>query len=44
MNNDKVNETKVLVVDDKPENLIAMEAILQDVDVSIVTAQSGMKP
>lgn len=33
--------TKVLVVDDKPENLVAMEAILDELEIDIVTAQSG---
>jgi len=33
--------TKVLVVDDKEENLIAMEAVLSDVDVEVITAKSG---
>jgi len=33
--------TKVLVVDDKSENLVAMEAILSDLDIEVVTAGSG---
>jgi signal transduction histidine kinase len=32
---------KVLVVDDKPENIIALEVILKDLDIQIVSATSG---
>ena len=32
---------KVLLVDDRPENLIALSAILEDLDCEIVTAASG---
>jgi len=31
----------ILIVDDKPENLLALESILEDLDVSIFKAQSG---
>ena len=33
----------VLVVDDRPENIFAMEALLADLDVNIVTAPSGQE-
>lgn len=32
---------KILIVDDKPENLIALEKVLQDLDVEIIRANSG---
>jgi signal transduction histidine kinase len=41
MSSTNTERTKVLVVDDKAENLVAMEAILSDVDVKVITAQSG---
>ena len=31
----------VLIVDDTPENLVALEVVLEDVDCNLVTAQSG---
>jgi len=35
------NKPKILVVDDKPENLVAIERVLKDLDVEIVKATSG---
>jgi CheY-like chemotaxis protein len=35
------NKAKVLLVDDRPENLLALEAILQGLDQEVVTAESG---
>jgi len=35
------DRTKILVVDDRIENLVAMEAILADIDVNVFTALSG---
>jgi two-component system sensor histidine kinase/response regulator len=32
---------KILIVDDKPENLVALEVILKDLDVELVRATSG---
>ncbi|HEY8936525.1 MAG TPA: ATP-binding protein [Cyclobacteriaceae bacterium] len=37
----KNNKTKVLIVDDKPENLVALEVVLKDLDVDIIRATSG---
>lgn len=36
-------KANVLLVDDQPKNLIALEAMLSDMDVNLVTADSGMK-
>ncbi|ETR67130.1 MAG: hypothetical protein OMM_05308 [Candidatus Magnetoglobus multicellularis str. Araruama] len=35
------NKIKILIVDDKPENLHALETILNDLDIEIVKACSG---
>ncbi|MBS1685851.1 MAG: response regulator [Bacteroidetes bacterium] len=32
---------KILIVDDKPENLIALETVLRDLDIELVRAYSG---
>jgi len=32
---------KILIVDDKPENLLAMKQTLEEVEVEIITASSG---
>ncbi len=34
-------QSKILIVDDKPENLYSMQKLLQKLDVGIYTAQSG---
>jgi CheY-like chemotaxis protein len=31
----------VLIVDDQPENVLAMKAVLEDLDANLVTVQSG---
>jgi two-component system, sensor histidine kinase and response regulator len=35
------NRPKILIVDDKPENLVALERVLKDLDIDIVKATSG---
>lgn len=35
------DKPKILVVDDKPENLVAIERVLQDLDVELIKATSG---
>ncbi|MCP3899258.1 MAG: diguanylate cyclase [Desulfobacteraceae bacterium] len=37
----KNNKTKILVVDDKKANILALEALLEDIEVEIVSAYSG---
>ncbi len=37
------NAINILIVDDKPENLISLENILQEKDVNIYKAQSGLE-
>lgn len=37
------NQSKVLLVDDSPENLISLEAALDGLDADLVTAGSGME-
>ncbi|MFH2091390.1 MAG: diguanylate cyclase [Pseudomonadota bacterium] len=36
-----MEKTDILIVDDKPGNLIAMEALLEDEDTNIIKAESG---
>jgi two-component system, sensor histidine kinase len=36
-----LREIKILIVDDRPENLVAMEAVLEDFDIRIHKATSG---
>jgi signal transduction histidine kinase len=36
-----VNDVRILIVDDYPENLLALEAILHDTGHTVVSAQSG---
>ncbi|HEX7896544.1 MAG TPA: ATP-binding protein [Planctomycetota bacterium] len=38
---DKPVKARVLIVDDQPENLIALETILDDLDLTVVRASSG---
>lgn len=40
MSNDE-EKTSILIVDDKPENLLSLEAILEDLDLDIVRCTSG---
>ncbi len=37
----KLEPAKVLLVDDRKENLLSLEAILEDLDITIMTATSG---
>ena len=37
----KREKIPVLIVDDKPENLLALEALLEDLDLELVKAESG---
>ena len=34
---------KILIVDDRPENLFAMRAVLSQLDVEIIEADSGKR-
>jgi len=36
-----MNKPEILIVDDRAENLLAMERLLEDVDAEIYTASSG---
>ena len=38
-----MNRANILLVDDQPKNLIALEAMLSDMDVNLVKADSGKK-
>lgn len=40
-NHAEIVEARVLIVDDRPENLIALEAVLEPLNVTIVRAASG---
>ena len=35
------SKPKILIVDDKPENLLALETVLRDLDVELIRANSG---
>jgi len=39
--NKPIEKQKILMVDDRPENLIALEAVLEDLDRDLVKANSG---
>ena len=41
MNTSQPSRPKILIVDDKPENLIALEKVLEDLNVEFVRALSG---
>ena len=38
---DTLTKPSVLIVDDTPENLVALEVVLDDIDCDVVTASSG---
>lgn len=38
---EKLEKVNILVVDDKPENIIALEALLEECNVNVITALSG---
>ena len=39
----KQNKINILIVDDRPENLISLENLLKEDDVQIYKAQSGIE-
>ena len=36
-----MNEPKILIVDDRPENLVALKSVLDELEAEIMTASSG---
>lgn len=36
-----MNKQKILIVDDRPENLLVLESILETLDIEIITSMSG---
>ena len=36
-----IEKSKVLIVDDKEENLVALKTVFEDVDVEVITAIGG---
>ncbi len=36
-----IQKSKILIVDDKPANLLALEKIIEEVDVEIATTKQG---
>ena len=37
----EIEQMNVLIVDDRPENLVALEALLEDLDLNVIKASSG---